>query len=217
MTFDGLAPHYSWMELVLAGGLLQRCRTCWLDEVRDAKRVLLAGEGHGRMLYVCAAALPFCQITVLDQSERMLNESRRRWSQTQGHQNVVFKCADLLEWRCEAPGFDLIISNFLLDCFAAAELNRAVANLAVSLAPKGRWLLADFNIPPTGWRRTRARIILALAYTFFRYATAISAKHLVDPGPALGAAGLVLQRRKYFNQSLLRADLWVCEGNTTPH
>src|SRR5436189_4439542 len=84
MSFDRFAPHYRWMEAVLAGGLLQRCRTRWLTEVRGARRALLVGEGNGRMLEACAAALPDCQFTVLDQSEGMLAQAQRRWQMFEG-------------------------------------------------------------------------------------------------------------------------------------
>src|SRR5439155_22241467 len=33
MSFDTLAPHYRWMEFILAGKKLQRCRTAFLDEI----------------------------------------------------------------------------------------------------------------------------------------------------------------------------------------
>ena len=34
--FDRLAQHYYWMECVLAGRTLQKCRTAFLDETRVA-------------------------------------------------------------------------------------------------------------------------------------------------------------------------------------
>src|SRR5882762_1835947 len=48
--FDRLAPHYYWMECVLAGRTLQRCRTAFLEQTRDATAALLIGEGNGRFL-----------------------------------------------------------------------------------------------------------------------------------------------------------------------
>src|ERR1041385_77794 len=50
MSFDALAPHYLWMEWLLAGRKLQRCRTAFLDEARAARDILLLGEGNGRFL-----------------------------------------------------------------------------------------------------------------------------------------------------------------------
>ena len=44
MSFDLLAPHYRWMEFILAGEKLQRCRTAFLDELPAARNILLVGE-----------------------------------------------------------------------------------------------------------------------------------------------------------------------------
>ncbi len=68
MSFDRLAPYYRGMERLLAGNKLHRCRTAWLEEVRDAKRILLAGEGHGRFLEVCAREFPQATIVCVDAS-----------------------------------------------------------------------------------------------------------------------------------------------------
>ena len=208
MSFDRLAPHYRWMEAVLAGGLLQRCRTRWLPEVRDARRVLLIGEGNGRMLEACAAVLPECHFTVLDQSEAMLDQARRCWQAKGGGQDIHFHRADLRTWRFVGAGFDLVVTNFFLDCFAAAELPRIIANISAAASPRARWLVADFSVPLAGWRRVRARVVLVLAYGFFRLATGISASRLTAPDEALSAAGFVLRQRDRFNQDLLHADLW---------
>lgn len=212
MSFDHLAMHYRWMEAVLAGDVLQRCRTCWLGEVRDAKRVLLAGEGNGRMLEACALALPGCQITVLDQSEAMLNQARERWRKNRDSQNVTFKRADLRAWTSGQERFDLVVTNFFLDCFAADELHQVVANLSASASSHARWLLADFTVPHAGWKRARALGVLALAYGFFRIATDISANRITEPDTAMRMTGFVLQRQKRFNHGLLRADLWARDG-----
>lgn len=50
MNFDRLAPFYRAMETLAAGGKLQRCRLAFLGEIPIPRRVLLAGEGHGRFL-----------------------------------------------------------------------------------------------------------------------------------------------------------------------
>src|SRR5947207_3033135 len=54
MSFDLLAPHYRWMEFLLAGEKLHRGRTAFLDLIPPPEKILLAGEGHGRCLVECA-------------------------------------------------------------------------------------------------------------------------------------------------------------------
>ena len=209
MSFDGLAPHYRWLESVLAGGLLQRCRTHWLADVRAAHRVLLVGEGNGRMLEACARALPDANFTVLDQSEAMLVQARRRWQRTGGIQPIAFQQADLRTWVASVGGFDLAVTNFFFDCFTTEELPRIITTLGAALAPRAQWLVSDFAVPADGWRRVRARAVLALAYRFFRLTTGISARQITAPDALLGATGFVLRRRHWFNHGLLHADLWT--------
>ncbi len=209
MSFDRLAPHYRWLEALLAGNLLQRGRTHWLPEVRNSRRVLLAGEGHGRLLVACATALPSGDFTVLDQSEGMLRQARQLWHQSGGNQTVHFGNVDLRQWRSAQADFDLVVTNFFLDCFDAEELSRVIANLAAATAPQARWIVTDFVVPETGWRRRRAQIILALAYAFFRRATGLSARRLTSPDAILRAAGFQLQRRARFNHNFIQTDLWV--------
>lgn len=208
MSFDRLAPHYRWMEAILAGGLLQRCRTHWLGETRGARRVLLAGEGNGRMLAACVTALPDAEFVVLDQSEAMLAQARRRWLQAGGPQSVTFQQADLRDWQHSGEKFDLVVTNFFLDCFPPTELGQVVANLSAAAAPSARWLLTDFTLPESGWRRVRARWVLALAYQFFRLATGLAAGRITAPDEALRAQGFVLRERQHFNHGLLQSDLW---------
>jgi ubiquinone/menaquinone biosynthesis C-methylase UbiE len=209
LSFDRLAGHYRWMEPVLAGDLLQRARTRWLSEVQKPQQVLLAGEGPGRMLAACVAALPQSHFTVVDQSAAMLAQARRGGSAGLGKVPVEFRQADVRERLPERGNFDLIITHFFLDCFNPEELATVIANLAAAAAVRAEWLITDFQVPPRGWRRMRARLVLWLAYGFFRQATDISARVITPPDSLLGAAGFNLRRREMFNYGLLHADLWT--------
>lgn len=208
MSFDRLAPHYRWMEALLAGSVLQRCRTRWLAEVPPPRRALLAGEGPGRMLDACARVWPGCEFTVLDSSRGMIEQARRRWRQGSDGPAVNFIAADGREWSGPRGTFDVVVTNFFLDCFAPEDLRRVVHNLAAVAAPGAIWLVSDFTVPTAGWRRWRARSVLALAYGFFHVATDISARRVTPPDDHLRAMGFVLRRRDEFNFGLIHADLW---------
>ena len=208
MSFDSLAPYYRWMEAVGAGELLQRCRVRWLTEVKDAHRVLLAGEGNGRMLSACAHAMPESEFVVLDQSRAMLTQARRAWEKTGQRQRVTFKQVDLREWASGPDRFDLVITNFVLDCFAPGELQQVINRIAAATTPQARWLNTDFTVPPRGWQRVRAQVGLKMAYRFFRWTTGISANRIVDPSAFLNAAGFGLSVREQFDHGLLYSELW---------
>lgn len=208
MSFDRLAPHYRWMEALLAGSVLQQCRTRWLAEVSPPRRALLAGEGPGRMLDACAQIWPDCEFTVLDSSRGMIEQTRRRPARLSKGVSVNFIAADAREWSGPRGTFDMVVTNFFLDCFAPDDLKRVVENLGTAAAREATWVLSDFKVPSAGWRRWRARLVLASAYGFFRVVTDISARCITPPDENLRAVGFVLRRRESFNFGLLHADLW---------
>ncbi|MFO1513607.1 MAG: hypothetical protein U1F83_11930 [Verrucomicrobiota bacterium] len=104
--------------------------------------------------------------------------------------------------------FDLIVTHFFLDCFQRDELAVLVNQLAAGATPEARWLVADFREPETGWRRWRARAVLALLYAFFRAVTGLSASRLTPPDEFLVRSGFQLSARKLANFGLVYSDLW---------
>jgi len=209
MSFDRLAPHYRWMEAVLAGRALQRCRLAWLNEVRDCRSVLVAGVGIGRFVERAVHAMPEARFTCVDASRAMLDRASAAVRSADGAARVRFVHASLPEWGPETAAHDLIVTHFFLDCFPEPALSEVVSRLASGATADARWLLADFQIPERGVRRVRARVALALAYGFFRIATALPASRLIPPDDALRRHGYRMQCRVTANWSLLHSDLWI--------
>jgi len=207
MSFDVLAPHYRWMELVLAGEKLQRCRTAFLDHVAEANNVLILGEGNGRFLRECRRKLPTANITCVDASTRMLALARRQAS-GQGDGKMDFIHADALTWSPSDNGFDLIVTHFFLDCFRHEQLEALIAKLARAAAPESGWLLADFQSAAHGFRRYRSRLILWVMYRFFRVVTRLPATALVSPDIFLEQNGFKLRERAVREWGLLHSDWW---------
>jgi len=213
MNFDPLARHYRWMEFVLAGNKLQRCRTAFLDRVASVQHVLIVGEGNGRFLAECRRALAHARITVVDASTRMLRAARERLARHRlGLKNVEFVQSDALDWKPEAQAFDLIVTHFVLDCFRPGELQQVTANLARAAAPAAAWLVADFHMPARTLPRCRARVIHSMMYAFFRFAARISARRLTTPDNYLEAQNFILLERRTSEWGLLHTDLWVRSG-----
>ena len=210
MSFDRLARHYRWMEFILAGNKLQRCRTAFLDRVAGARNILIAGEGNGRFLVACRRATPAARITVLDSSVRMLDAARKRLINSGADASrVEFVRSDARDWTPLEESCDLIVTHFFLDCFPADQLEKVVASLAGSAMPAAAWLLSDFQVPTRGWRRQRAKAIHALMYAFFRVVTGIPATTLCPAGAFLERHGFVLKEKQASEWGLLHTDLWV--------
>ena len=212
MSFDRLAPHYTWMERVLAGPRLQRARTAWLEALAPCRQVLIAGVGHGPFLERAARAYPEAHFTCVDASAGMLAAAAQRIRAALGtevvERRVEWVHASLPAWKAPPGRFDAIVTNFFLDCFAPGELAQVVETLAHAARGSAVWLLADFALPPRGLARARARCTHALMYAFFRPVTRIGARRLTEPDPWLSAAGFALAGRRISEWGLLRADLW---------
>ena len=210
MNFDRVAAHYHWLERLFAGGLMQRCRTAFLPRTTNCRRALLVGEGTGKFLVELLRFNPHIQITCVEHCEGMIKQMRQRLSAEKlDCERVQFQQMDALDWTPPSEKFDLVVTNFFLDCFRAEQLQRLVPLLAESTTAGAVWLLADFRVPESGWRRGRAKAILAALYAFFKLTTALSANWLTPPDSFLSAAGFKLAERRLANCGLAHADLWV--------
>lgn len=205
MNFDEIARFYRALEFVSAGSKLQRCRVAFLPEIATPRRVLLAGEGHGRFLPECERIFPEAEILVVDASARMLEIARSKALSSR----VSFLHADLLDWQPPAAAFDLIVTDFVLDCLTPHELPAVVRKLGVAATPQSTWLLADFEHAATGPARWRTRAILAMLYGFFRVVSGLKAKQLVPPDDALKNAGFCRKARKTYEWGLLKSEWWT--------
>ena len=204
MDFDRLAPFYRAMELLVAGGKLQRCRVRFLAEIPPPRAILIVGEGHGRFLPECVRRFPQAHITVIDSSRKMLAIARSKTASDR----VDFIHADILELIGPSARYDLVVTHFFLDCFPADQLTEVVAKLGKMATPAAHWLLADFEIAAAGAARWRSRAIVATLYGFFRSVTGIRAAHLVPPDSDLENAGFTRHRRETSDWGLLKSEWW---------
>ena len=205
MNFDRLAPYYHWMEALSGGRLLQRSRTAGLDELKNCRNILSAGEGHGRFAAACMARFPEARLTCVEASAAMICAAKAHVR----HQGIPIRWqnAELLLWHSDEK-FDAIVTCFFLDCFAQDELAAVVEKLANLAAPQAVWLIVDFSIPARGFVRWRARAVHALMYAFFRRAVALPARRLTPPDALLQAHGFRLLARREYSCGLLRSDVW---------
>jgi len=209
VSFDRLAPVYRLMEGVLAGEKLQRCRIAHLAQLKSVRKALLLGEGHGRFLVPLLLANPTVQVTCVDASAGMLEESRKAVLRSGLEvSRVRFIHANALTWQAEEQGFDLISTHFFLDCFTAEQLEVLLPKLAALANTDAAWVVSDFCAPEQGMARLRAKLILWTMYRFFRVVTRLPASHLVDYTERLQRLGFRLESREVFEWGLLRADLW---------
>jgi len=209
MNFDQIAPFYQTMETWFAGRCLQRSRLVFLDQIPEPARVLMVGEGHGRFLVPFRRRFPQTDITVLDGSARMLEIAEEcLQKEALGTDGVHFVHSMIGDWQPSDHRFDLIVTNFFLDCLTEKQLEETVRKLVSVATRDAHWLVADFQIPDGGVARWRSRIILAMLYRFFGLTAGLEARSLVSPDTALVEAGFALADRKTWDWGLLKSEWW---------
>jgi ubiquinone/menaquinone biosynthesis C-methylase UbiE len=212
-NFDWLAPHYRWMEWILAGPKLQRCRAAFLHSVPAPRRALIVGPGSGRFVVELLRQHPQARCTCVDSSRRMLDVTKARVAAHGLDPNrAEFIHADILQCPLPEAAYDLVVTHFVLDCFRSEQLAQLLPLLARAATPDARWLLSDFHEPAGGPARWRARAILEMMYLFFRWAVALPASELTAPDAMLAQCGFKLRERRLFEWGLLHSDLWVGEN-----
>lgn len=208
-SFGRLAPVYRALETVTFGGMLHWCRTAHLDRLGDRTRALVLGDGNGRFLADLLRAHPALCADSVDASAAMVRAQRARVRAIPGTaERVRFAVADARTDPFPGSGYDLVVTNFFLDCFRPNELAQVVARAVDACAPGALWVEGDFRLPASGAARTAARVALAGMYAFFRVVTRLSADRLTDPAPLLTATGFELQSERTRLRGFLTSRLW---------
>ncbi|TWT92977.1 class I SAM-dependent methyltransferase [Neorhodopirellula pilleata] len=185
--YDRLASFYQPIERCVFGDRLQQARTALLDQLPQWDRMLVLGDGDGRLLHAIVHSVTQSQpssasrtIVSLDQSSKMLDRQRERLAGHGTNVSIEFIQTDALEYQPPADSFDVIVTPFFLDCFNEAELRKAMRVWVAGLTVGGVWYHVDFVLPDRGWRRFRAKLLLHAMHLFFRVTTGLRNRTLVD-------------------------------------
>jgi ubiquinone/menaquinone biosynthesis C-methylase UbiE len=192
---DRIARWYRWLEYAGFGRALEHRREIFLTDVASARRVLVLGDGDGRALAALLAAAPNAQIDYVDVSAHMLQLACQR----AGSVRVAYHHGDALTTPLPAAEYDLIVTHFFLDCFEEEDQARLVARVARAAMPQARWLVSEFRKPG---------LLVDLLYLFFRAATGLKTRRLVDHHPLFQRSGFRLARSESAWRGLLASELW---------
>lgn len=188
---------------------MQRARVAFLWKIPEPQKILVLGEGPGSFLVMARQVFPNAEITCLDASSAMLEKTKQR---LQRHNisldSVTFLHQDLFSWQPLMQTYDLIVTNFFLDCFTAKELEHLVPILSRAATSNALWLIADFQISRARIMEKISQLLVKTLYLFFRRVAAISATELASPHYLLEKNGFQLQEYKELCGGLLRSESW---------
>jgi SAM-dependent methyltransferase len=195
MNCDRIARWYRWFEYAGFGRQLERRRQAFLSDLVDARSVLALGDGDGRALAALLAVAAHACVDYIDVSPRMLELARTR----AGTECVIYRQDDARTAPLRASEYDLIVTHFFLDCFDDSDLEPLIARVAHAATSQARWLISEFR--ENGW------LVRAL-YRFFRIATGLRTRRLVDHHPLLERHGFRVVRQEHAWRGILASELW---------
>jgi len=141
-TFDRMAPFYERLVDLWSFGCIPRAKQAQLRHIEPGASVLYAGVGPGSD--ALAAAERGARVTAVDLSSKMLEAAAERFRRA--GEEATFVHGDILEYRPPAP-FDVVVANFLIDCFPADARPALLTALVGCLRSGGIVLVADTGLP----------------------------------------------------------------------
>ena len=206
--YDQLASRYQLLEKLMFGSHLKKARTALLTSIPECRSALVLGDGDGRLLEALLTNQPECQITSIDQSQRMLEIQQERLATHPQRDNVNWRQQDARELEGFGHQFDLLVSAFFLDCFDSQELEKHLPLWLNTLRPGGHFYFVDFQEPGSGWKRLRGKLYLTMMHHFFRCCTNLKNRRLVDLNGALNTCPLELIVSQNMSHDLISVRLY---------
>lgn len=234
LGYDRLAASYHRIEWLVFGNQLQRARVALIDQLPNWHRLLILGDGDGRLLEQLYVHRRACEqrhalspqpieeqyrpwsITSVDHSLAMLRRQQLRLAATtssgaaaDAHGGTVrFEHIDALSYTPEAKAYDAIVTPFFLDCFSHAELAERLPIWLSGLCSDGAYLHVDFISPRSVWQRPRARALLWAMHVFFRWQTGLTNRRLVDSQSIIKQCGLCKATEHISGRGMIAAQIW---------
>ncbi len=207
-SYDGLAAYYAFLERVLFGPTLQRSRVALLPRISHCQRVLILGDGDGRLLRALFSMQGHTfrgRVDVVDWSRSMNLLSAARLTDTES-KRVTYHQVDARNFLTTAHGYDAVITPFFLDGFAQDDVKALLGLIWSAVQAEGFWLDVDFRMPARGWRRLRARVWIYLLYKAFKWTAGVQVNQLVRI--VVDTLKFELRKERYFSAHLLSARLY---------
>lgn len=217
--YDRLALWYRTTEWLVFGNRLQRARVALIDDLQPWKRLLILGDGNGRLLeQLCVKQLGFAtersssdapsRITSVDQSLRMLQRQQARVELVHASEYVDLFQADACGYKPEVGAYDVVVTPFFLDCFSLAELKSHLPHWLAALRVGGVLLHVDFIAPQSPWKSPRAKLLLWAMHLFFRWQTGLANRQLVDTQSLIAQCGMRMECEQISEGGMITTQIW---------
>lgn len=204
-NFNRVARIYRWAEYAALGPLLQRVRTYFVPALVSARQTLVLGDGDGRFLHALLHSNAHTDATAIDGSRTMLRllEQRNAFAASR----LRTQEADLRHFEPSSDS-DLVVTHFVLDCFAQGDVDALIRRVAKHTTPHACWVVSDFGLPRTPIARCAATLYISALYMTFRVLTGLQTRALPHHAEALRSTGFERIERKEWMGGFLFTELW---------
>ena len=212
MNFDLIAKHYNWMEKIIFRSDLEKVRRMNLALVKNAKSILLLGDGDGRFLEQVSLMGTDAFIVSVDSSAKMIDLSKRKLEKSA--LNVEFNCTKIEDFQpIESFKPDLIIAHFFLDCFTHDEVKLIIDRVSEWAAVNAKFVISDFSITKkTSFNRIYQKMLTSIMISFFRLFCGISTRFLPNIPKIMTSQGWNCLSQESLKSEFINSWVWQIEG-----
>lgn len=212
MNFDFIARHYNWIEKIIFRSDLEKFRCMNIELIKDAKSILLLGDGDGRFLEQVSKIGTEAKIVSVDSSAKMINLSQIKVKPS--HLNVEFYCSKIENFKpSKSFNPDLIIAHFFLDCFTHDEALLILDRISQWASVDAKFIISDFSITKNmSFHRVYQKTLTSIMISFFCLFCGISARILPNIPKIMTSSGWNCLSQKRSKHGFINSWIWIIEG-----
>jgi len=175
-NYDRIAPYYDTLSRLVFFKAQVKAQINQLSFIPANSNVLIIGGGTGWVLEEIAKIHPQgLNITYVEISEKMLVLSKKRKT---GENEVTYIHAPAEEFKT-TKNYEIILTAFLFDNFAADRIQYVFTELNNMLKPGGTWLFCDFYYSEVRGKKWQWYLLKTM-YLFFNKISNVEAKALIN-------------------------------------
>jgi tRNA (cmo5U34)-methyltransferase len=198
--FNKLSPIYDWLAKTILGKNIGQSQLEMLGQLSNCKHILILGGGTGWILKHIRFHCPLAILDFIDLSPSMVARARKRLPEDHSINFIVGTIENI-----STKKYDGVITNFYLDMFSEASLEKMIDQILNVLMPRSSWLVVDFVN-----KTRRQSILLWIMYCFFRFVTAIEARKLPSwQNQLIGNKEIKFSNGKEYSNGFIKANVYT--------
>lgn len=202
-NYNFIAPFYDRVSKIVFGKNLEQSQRVLMAHIPERATIAIIGGGTGAILEMMPQHTLPLDIYYIELSQAMLHQARKR---NAGIHHVRF-INSAVEAFNELIQFDVIITPFLFDNFAAADAQRIFNHIHTLAKPTATWLFTDFHLKEKA--PLQHKLLLKTMYLFFRIVASVKVQSLFPMQSIFEANGYKIQHQYSFMNGFIQSIVYT--------